>query len=104
MCRKIEGQPNGLTFKQLKQGIDHQTVLAKKVDNLGEYRFADKHRGPYLFHQGDGPLVMRIVAIEIGKEGACVAYRNHGRRNLARAFVADNRWPAKLPARSAVTT
>ena len=103
MCRKIEGHPNGLAFKQLKQGIDRQAVFAEKVDNFSEYRFAHKHRSPYLFHQRDSPLVMRIVAIEIGKERPRVTDRDHGRRNLARAFVADNRLPARLPARSAVT-
>jgi len=103
MYRKIEGQPNGLAFKQLKQGIDRQTVFAKKVDNFSEYSFAHEHRSPHLLHKRDSPLVVRIVSIEIGKEEARVTDRDHGRRNLARAFVADNRRPARLPARSAVT-
>jgi hypothetical protein len=46
---------------------------------------------------------MRIVAIEIGKKGTRITNGDYGRRNLARAFVADNRRPARLPARSAVT-
>ena len=28
MCRKIEGQLNGIAFKQLKQGVDRQAVFA----------------------------------------------------------------------------
>src|SRR6266545_592101 len=42
------------------------------------------------------------VAIEIGKEGPRVTDRNHGRRNLRRAFVAESLLPARLPARSAL--
>jgi hypothetical protein len=45
---------------------------------------------------------MRIVAIEIRQKWARVADRDHDRRNLARAFVAGLRLPARLPARSAV--
>jgi hypothetical protein len=45
---------------------------------------------------------MRIVAIEIGKEGTSVTYRDHGRRNLLRAFVAGTRLPARVPAKSAL--
>jgi hypothetical protein len=47
--------------------------------------------------------VVRIVAIEIGKEGTRVTDRDHGCRNRVREFVAANRLPAKLPARSALS-
>jgi len=46
---------------------------------------------------------MWIVAIEIRKERTGIADRDHDRRNLLRAFVADRRPPATLPARSAVS-
>jgi hypothetical protein len=55
-----------------------------------------------LFHKRDSPLVMRIVAIEIGKERARVTDRDHRRLNLLRAFVAGSRRPDRLPARSAL--
>jgi hypothetical protein len=47
--------------------------------------------------------VMRIVAIEIGKQWTRVTDRDHWRLNLLRAFVAGARRPARLPARSALT-
>jgi hypothetical protein len=103
MRREIEGQPKCVALEQLKQRIDRQAIFPQKVDNLSEYRFTDEHRSPHLFHQRDSPFVMRIVAIEIAKQGTRVTDRDHGRRNLARAFVADNRRPARLPARSALT-
>jgi hypothetical protein len=46
--------------------------------------------------------VMRIVAIEVGEERTRVTYRDHGRRNLLRAFVAGTRLPARVPAKSAL--
>ena len=75
----------------------------QKVNNFSEYSFADQHRSSHLFHLRNRPIVMGIVAIEIGKEGTRVTDRDHARRNLARAFVADNRRPARLPVRSALT-
>jgi len=102
MRREIEVQPNRSPLDQLKQGIDRQPVFPQKIYNFSEHSFADTHRRPYLFHKSDSPLVMRIVAIEIGKEGTRVTDRRHGRRNRARAFVAGNRRPDKLPARSAL--
>ena len=102
MRREIELQPNCLAFKQLKQRIERQTVFTQKIHNFSEYGFADEHRRPNLFHQLDSPCVVRIVAIEVGKERARVTDRDHGRRNLLRAFVAGNRLPARLPARSAL--
>jgi hypothetical protein len=55
-----------------------------------------------LFHEGNSPRVMRIVPIQVGKERTRITDRDHGRRNLVRAFVAGNRLPPKLPARSAL--
>ena len=49
----------------------------------------------------DGKYLGSGVAIEVGKEGTDVADQDH-RRNLVRAFVAGNRLPARLPARSAL--
>ena len=102
MCRKIELQPNCLALEQLKHGIDRQAVFPQKVHKFSEYRFADEQRSPHLLHKLDSPNVMRIIAIEVGEEGTRITDRDHGRRNLGRAFVAGNRLPAKLPARSAL--
>ena len=54
-----------------------------------------------MFHLRNSALVMRIVTIEIGEERARVTDRDHGRRNLMRAFVAGNGRPARLPAKRA---
>src|ERR1700738_327604 len=86
MRRQIEGQPNCFALEQLKQRIDRQAVLPQKVNNFSEYSSADEHRSSHLFHLRNSPLVMRIVAIEIGKKGTRVTDRDHERRNLARAF------------------
>lgn len=102
MRREVELQPDCFAFEHLKQGIDREAVFAQKVRNFGEHRLAHEHWSPHVFHDRDGPQVMRIVAIEIGKQRTSVTDRDHGRRNLARAFVAGNRPPAKLPAKSAL--
>lgn len=102
MFREIELQPNCLTLKQLEQGIQRQTVFAQEVHNFSEYRFTDEHRSLHLFHKRDSPLVMGIVAIEIGEQRTSVTYRDHGRRNLLRAFVPGTRLPARVPAKSAL--
>jgi len=100
--REIELQPNCFAFEQLEQGIDRETILAQKVYNFSEYRFANEHGSLHLLHKHDGPRVIRIVTIEIGKERTRVTDCDHGRLNLLRAFVAGRRLPAKLPARSAL--
>ena len=47
--------------------------------------------------------VMGIVAIKIGKQGACVTDCDHSRRKRRLALVAGARLPARLPAMSALT-
>ena len=90
MRREIELQLNCPALKQLEQGVERPAVLAQKVHNLSQYRFADEHRGLHLFHKGDSPLMMRIVTIEVGEEGTRVTNRDHGRRNRRRALVAGS--------------
>lgn len=102
MRRKVELQSNCFAFKHLKQRVDREAVFTEKIGNFGEHRLTYQHWSPHVFHDRYGPRVMRIVAIEKGKERPRVTYRDHGRLNLARAFVAGNRPPAKLPAKSAV--
>jgi len=86
----------------LKQGIHCRVVFPEKVYDFCQYRFADEHRRVHSFHERDCPLVIWIVAIEVSKKGTGVTDRDHGRRNLLRAFVAGTRPPARLPARSAL--
>jgi hypothetical protein len=102
MCREVKSQPNRFAFEQLKQRIDSQAIFAQKIYNLGHDRFTDEHRRLHAFEKGDSPFVIWIPTIQIRQERAGVTDGDHGRRNLARALVADNRLPARLPARSAV--
>jgi hypothetical protein len=81
-----------------------EAILAQKVYKFSEHRFADEHWSLHLFHKRDCPSVIRVVTIEIGKEGTRVTDCDHGLRNLLRVFVAGSRVPAKLPARSALIT
>src|SRR5215471_2476263 len=103
MRREIEGQSDCFALEHLKQRIERQAVLPQEVDDFGDYRFADEHGSSHLFHKRNSPLVMRVIAIEISKEWTCVTDRDHGRLNLLRVFVAGDRRPARLPARSLVT-
>jgi len=103
MRREIEGQPDCFALEQLKQGIERQAVFPQEVDDFGEYGLADEQGSSHLSHKRNSPLVMRVVAIEIRKEGTRVTDRDHWRLNLFRAFVAGDRRPARLPARSLLT-
>jgi hypothetical protein len=102
MRREVKIQPDCFAFQQLKQRIQIQPIFAQKIYNLGQDRFTDKHGRPHAFEKRDSPFVVWIVTIEIREEWARVTDRDHWRRNLAREFVAGNRLPDKLPARSAV--
>jgi hypothetical protein len=55
-----------------------------------------------LFQKRNSPLVIWIVAIEIGDKRTCITDCGHGRRNLRRAFVAGDWLPTMQPARSLV--
>jgi hypothetical protein len=86
----------------LKHRIDTQAIFAQEGYDLGQDRFTEEHRRPHTLQKCDSPFVVGIVAVEIRQERARVTDRGHGRRNLARAFVAGNRLPARLPAKSAL--
>ena len=100
----IEAELNRLAFEQLKQRINCQAVFPQKVCNFSEYRIRYQHRRAHVFHYGNGPLVMGIAAIKICKQWTGVTDDCHSRRNLRRALVAGTPLPARLPARSAVSS
>lgn len=63
VSRKLEVQPNGVAFEQLKQSIDIYVVCTQEAGHLGEDRLGGQHRSTHLLHQRDGPGVVRIIAV-----------------------------------------
>jgi len=67
MGRHVEVDEKCGALEHPKQWIDVDAVVPQEVRRLGQHRLASHQRRPKLLHDPNGPIVVRIVAVEVSQ-------------------------------------